>query len=115
FALSGIEGRMFTPLGIAFIVSIAASLLVSMTVTPVLAYWLLPRMKRLAEQESPIVRILKRAQRRGLEWCFDRRVFVVGLPMVLVASAIFAASLLPRAFLPPFNEGTVLVSVLLQP
>ncbi|MGV1013872.1 MAG: efflux RND transporter permease subunit [Methyloceanibacter sp.] len=115
FALSGIEGRLFTPLGVAFIVSILASLIVSMTVTPVLAYWLLPRMKHLAEQESPLVRVLKRLQERGLEWCFARPIFVIGLPVVAVAAAIFAASLLPRAFLPPFNEGTVLVSVILQP
>ena len=68
FALTGIEGRLFAPLGIAFIISILASLLVSMTVTPVLAYWLIPRMKHLAEQDSPVVRFLKRVQRRGLEW-----------------------------------------------
>jgi HME family heavy-metal exporter len=115
FALSGIEGRLFAPLGIAFIVSILASLLVSMTVTPVLAYWLIPRMKHLAEHESPIVRVLKRWQRRGLGWCFDRPAFVVGMPVAAVAAAVVAATFLPRAFLPPFNEGTVLVSVILQP
>jgi HME family heavy-metal exporter len=115
FALSGIEGRLFSPLGVAFITSIIASLIVSMTVTPVLSYWLLPRMKHLAEQDSPLVRVLKRWQERGLQWCFARPVFVIGLPVVAVAGAIFAAALLPRAFLPPFNEGTVLVSVLLQP
>jgi CzcA family heavy metal efflux pump len=115
FALSGIEGRLFAPLGIAFIISILASLLVSMTVTPVLAYWLIPRMKHLAEQDSPVVKILKHLQRRGLEWCFARPAFVVGLPTVAVVLAIWAGAMLPRAFLPSFNEGTVLVSVILQP
>lgn len=115
FALSGIEGRLFTPLGIAFIVSIVASLIVSMTVTPVLSYWILPRMRHLGERESPLVHVLKRWQKRGLEWCFDRPTFVLGIPAVAVLAAIFAGGLLPRAFLPAFNEGTVLVSVTLQP
>ncbi|HEX2840882.1 efflux RND transporter permease subunit [Hyphomicrobium sp.] len=115
FAMSGIEGRLFAPLGIAFIVSILASLVVSMTVTPVLAYWLLPRMKNLAEHESPIVRVLKRWQRRGLTWCFERPLFVIGFPVAAVAAALVSATFLPRAFLPSFNEGTVLVSVSLQP
>lgn len=115
FALSGIEGRLFAPLGIAFIISIMASLLVSITVTPVLAYWLIPRMKHLAEQDSPLVRVLKRMQRRGLEWCFTRPAFVLGLPAVAVVIAVWAGTLLPRAFLPSFNEGTALVGVILQP
>lgn len=115
FALSGIEGRLFAPLGVAFIVSILASLLVSMTVTPVLAYWLLPRMKHLAERESPIVRVLKRWQKRGLEWCFERPLFVIGMPVVAIMAALVAGVMLPRSFLPAFNEGTVLVSVSLQP
>ena len=115
FALSGIEGRLFAPLGIAFIVSILASLVVSMTVTPVLAYWLIPRMKHLAEHESPLVRVLKRWQKRGLEWCYDRPLFVIGMPAAAVLAAVIGAMLLPRAFLPAFNEGTVLVGVTLQP
>ena len=115
FALSGIEGRLFTPLGIAFIVSILASLVVSMTVTPVLAYWLLPRMKHLSDHETWLVRTLKALQKRGLEWAFDRPVFVFCLPALAVIAALGAALLLPRAFLPSFNEGTVLVSVILQP
>ena len=115
FALSGIEGRLFTPLGIAFIVSILASLLVSLTVTPVLCYWLLPRMRNLAEHDTGLVRILKRWQKAGLEWCFERPAFVIGLPAVAVCIAILAGAALPRAFLPTFNEGTVLVSVVLQP
>jgi HME family heavy-metal exporter len=115
FALSGIEGRLFAPLGIAFIVSILASLLVSMTVTPVLAYWLIPRMKHLAEHESPLVRTLKRWQSHGLRWAFDRPAFVIGMPVAAVLASVATAAMLPRAFLPAFNEGTVLVSVILQP
>jgi HME family heavy-metal exporter len=115
FALSGIEGQLFTPLGVAFITSIVASLIVSMTVIPVLSYWLLPRMKHLTDQESPIVRVLKRWQERGLQWCFARPAFVVGLPIVAVTAALFAAAILPRAFLPSFNEGTILVNIILQP
>ncbi len=115
FALSGIEGRLFAPLGIAFIVSILASLAVAITVTPVLAYWLLPRMRRMAHGDSPLVRVLKRVQERGLRWCFARPAFTIGLPAIAVLWSGFAAVQLPRAFLPPFNEGTALVSVVLQP
>ena len=115
FALSGIEGRLFTPLGVAFIVSILVSLLVSISVTPVLASYLLPRMKSLAEGDGAMVRALKRWQKRGLEWCFERPAFVVGMPVVAVSAAILAATMLPRAFLPTFNEGTMLVGVILEP
>jgi len=115
FALSGIEGRLFTPLGIAFIVSILASLVVSVTVTPVLSYWLLPRMRNLAEHDTALVRVLKRWQAAALDWCFARPGFVIGLPLVAIIAAVTAGLALPRAFLPAFNEGTVLVSVVLQP
>jgi HME family heavy-metal exporter len=115
FALSGVEGRLFTPLGIAFIVAILASLVVSLTVTPVLSYWLLPRMRSLSEHDTRLVRLLKRWQECGLNWCFARPTFVLGLPLVAVAAAVLAGLALPRAFLPAFNEGTVLVSVVLQP
>jgi len=115
FALSGIEGRLFTPLGIAFIVSILASLVVSLTVTPVLSYWLLPRMRSLSEHDGLLVRVLKRWQASALGWCFARPGFVIGLPVVAIIAAVAAGLALPRAFLPAFNEGTVLVSVVLQP
>lgn len=115
FALSGIEGRLFTPLGIAFIVSVLVSLVVSITLTPVLSFWLLPRMKSLADGDSTMVAALKRWQRRGLEWAFRRPAFVVGLPLVAVAAAMVSMAVLPRAFLPTFNEGTVVVGVIMQP
>ncbi|MGL4395276.1 MAG: efflux RND transporter permease subunit [Hyphomicrobium sp.] len=117
FALSGIEGRLFSPLGIAFIVSILASLVVSMTVTPVLAYWLLPNMSHGSANhgDSHLVRMLKRGQSAGLAWCFARPLFVIAMPIAAVAAALLGLAHLPRAFLPAFNEGTALVSVILQP
>ena len=73
FALSGIEGRLFVPLGIAYIVSILASLVTSITVTPVLAYYLLAGRSRLtAHGDSFLVRKLKAGNTRLLHWAFRR-------------------------------------------
>ena len=72
FALPGIEGRLFTPRGIAYIVSVLASMLVSMTVTPVLCLYLLPGMKRLNHGDSTLVAWLKRRDAQVLGWSFAR-------------------------------------------
>jgi len=115
FSLSGIEGRLFAPLGIAYIVSILASLVTSITVTPVLCFYLLPRMKQLVEHDSLIVRVLKRGNAGALEWCFRRPRFVFAFVAVGVAAAAASVPFLPRAFLPPFNEGTLTISLQLNP
>jgi HME family heavy-metal exporter len=115
FALSGIEGRLFAPLGQAYIISILASLVVSITLTPVMAYYLLPSLKRLDEHEGWLVRNLKRANRAVLRWSFALpRTLMMGVS-VGVLLALAAAVALPRAFLPPFNEGTLTINTLFQP
>ncbi|MBM3620653.1 MAG: efflux RND transporter permease subunit [Alphaproteobacteria bacterium] len=115
FALSGIEGRLFAPLGVAYIVSILCSLLVAVTVTPVLSYWLLPRMRRMHAGDGALVRILKSGQDRLLRWAFAHRPLVLGVAFGGVAIAAASVPLLPRAFLPAFNEGTLVINVTYQP
>jgi HME family heavy-metal exporter len=115
FALPGIEGRLFAPLGIAYIVSILSSLLTSITVTPVLSYYLLSGRVRADEQDNVVVRHLKRANRAVLNWAFDRRSLVLGTVAIAVLVAGYAATLLPRSFLPPFNEGTLVLSLQYNP
>ena len=115
FALSGIEGRLFAPLGIAYVVSILASLLVSITVTPVLASYLLGSAKQLDHHDGPLVRTLKRGNERLLHWGFRHaRTVIAAVGMAVVVAGV-AAYGLPRAFLPSFNEGTLTISLALNP
>ncbi|HEX8659985.1 MAG TPA: efflux RND transporter permease subunit, partial [Hymenobacter sp.] len=112
FALEGMEGRIFAPLGVAYITSIVASLFVSLTVTPVLCYYLLPRMKqiRAAEQEGRLIRWLKGQDTRLLHWGLTHPKAVLTTTAVLF---LVAASLVPffgTEFLPPFNEGSLTVN-----
>ena len=115
FALSGIEGRLFAPLGQAYIISILVSLVVSITLTPVMAYYLLPGMKRLDEHEGWLVRTLKRGNRAALTVVFRWQKSLMALAAVGVVIAAISATMLPRAFLPPFNEGTFTISMLFNP
>jgi len=115
FALPGMEGRLFIPLGIAYITSILVSMLVSVTLTPVMAYYLLPSMKQLENEEPWLVRVLKRGYAwllvRVLNW--PRTLLLSGVTTVLLAATLIP--FFPTTFLPPFNEGTLLVSVRLNP
>lgn len=115
FALPGIEGRLFSPLGIAYIVSILASMLVSMTVTPVLCYYLLPRMKRLDHGDSPLVAWLKRQDARLLVWSFPRAKLLISAALFAVVVAAVSVPFFPRLFLPAFNEGSLVLSLMLNP
>ncbi len=115
FALPGIEGRLFTPLGVAYIVSILASMAVAMTITPVLCYYLLPKMKHIDHGDSALVRKLKAWDERLLNWSFDRaRALLIGA-VVAVVVALASIPFFAKSFLPPFNEGTLTVNVVLNP
>ena len=115
FALPGLEGRLFIPLGVAYIVAILASMLVSVTVTPVLAYYLLPRMKSLDHGDPRFAAWLKRGYVRALQFALDHARLFVGLAAVAVLIAAAAVPLFARTFLPPFNEGSLLVGLRLNP
>lgn len=116
FALSGMEGRLFTPVGIAYIVSILSSLLVSLTVTPVLAYWLLPKARFMGrEKEAVVLRGLKRLAGAAIGFSLRYPLTMLGLSALAVALAGFALAQKERDFLPPFNEGAVQINVLLPP
>jgi len=115
FALAGIEGRLFAPLGIAYIVSIGASMLVSMTVTPVLCAWLLPSMKQPDHADSPVVATLKRWDARLLAWSFPRARRLMVLAALAVAAAAASVPFFPRTFLPAFNEGSLVLGMVLNP
>lgn len=115
FALPGIEGRLFIPLGIAFIVSTLASLVVSVTVTPVLSYYLLPTMKSLDHGDTRLLAWLKRHYAALLQKVLDRprAALAAGSVAVLVAAA--SVPFFPTTFLPPFNEGTLMIGIRLNP
>ncbi|MBI4755705.1 MAG: efflux RND transporter permease subunit [Betaproteobacteria bacterium] len=115
FLLPGIEGRLFVPLGVAYIVSILASMFVAVTVTPVLCYYLLPGMKRITHGDSPLVAWLKRTDERLLHWSFGRARGLLAGGAVAVLAAAAAVPFFATSFLPPFNEGTLTINVLLNP
>ena len=115
FALPGLEGKLFVPLGIAFIISTLASLLVSVTITPVLSYYLLPRMKNLDHGDTKVLAWLKRGYKSSLQLVLEKPRVAVASAGAAVLLAATAVPFFPTTFLPPFNEGTLLVGLRLNP
>ncbi|ASM76787.1 multidrug transporter AcrB [Vitreoscilla filiformis] len=115
FALPGLEGKLFVPLGIAFIVSTLASLVVSVTVTPVLSFYLLPRMRTLDHGDTRLLAWLKAGYRRALQAVLARPRAVLAGAGVVVTMAVAAVPFFPTTFLPPFSEGTLLIGLRLNP
>ncbi|NBV82928.1 efflux RND transporter permease subunit [bacterium] len=116
FFLSGIEGRLFRPLGMAYIISLVASLIVSLTVTPVLCSFLLNGDAISAHRgDNRFVRFLKRIQKNVLSITIDHPIKVMIGCGVLVLGSIALIPQMGRTFLPPFNEGTATIGVSARP
>ncbi|HSR68386.1 MAG TPA: efflux RND transporter permease subunit [Acidobacteriota bacterium] len=116
FALGGLEGRMLRPLGLAYIVSISASLLVALTVTPALCAYLLPLSRLVREgRESWVIQKLESAYRPGLKLAMRRPWLVMILSALLVVVSLAFVPFLGTTFLPEFNEGTLTVTMATVP
>ena len=117
FFLTGMEGRMLAPLGIAFIVALCASTLVALTLTPVLCSFLLGNDSGKSSQEktSPVTRFLTKIYTRLLAWTLRHSKVVLGATVALFVVALVAFFGLGRSFLPPFNEGSFTINVATLP
>ena len=113
FFLSGIEGRMLIPLGVAFIVSLFASTLVALTLTPVLCSFLLKNTgaTKGTSKESPVTRWLKKVYGKALAGALHHRKAVLGVSAAALVGAIVMAFGFGSSFLPPFNEGSFTINV----
>lgn len=115
FYMSGIEGRLFIPLGVAYIVSLLASLFVSLTITPVLCSLLLSKDKLIEHEDGKLVKKLKEWDRKLLVKALDHHKTIIGGTLVLFLASLVLIPLMGKDFLPKFNEGTATVTVLSQP
>jgi len=116
FAMAGLEGRLFAPLGLAYLVALLASLVVSLTVTPALSAVLLGRARLLEREGDPLLlRLLKWLDAKVIRWSLRHPRFVVAATAALGVGSLLALAAMGSEFLPPFNEGTLTVNVQLEP
>ena len=116
FFLGGVEGRLLRPLGFAYITALFTSLMVALTVTPALCYYLLPRAKAvLRGQEPHWIRWVRRRYERFLNWTLDHARFVLASAALLLIAAMAGFAPMGRAFLPGFNEGALTISAVTIP
>ncbi|MDR1666506.1 MAG: CusA/CzcA family heavy metal efflux RND transporter [Bacteroidales bacterium] len=114
FFLSGMEGRMLAPLGIAFIVALFASTLVALTLTPVLCSYLLGKPRKNSdkpEKEPYVVRKLKSVYEKALKQTLHHRKWVLGTTGAVLAATLVCFFMLGRSFLPSFNEGSFTINI----
>ena len=115
FALSGLEGRLFTPMGISYIVSLTASLFVSLSLTPVLCYYLLPKAKAVGRGEPLLSRGLKRVAESMLRFSMRRPLLLSSLCLGLLVGSLLLLLKMNSNFLPHFNEGTATIGIASYP
>ena len=116
FFLAGVEGRLLQPLGLAYLIALFVSLVVALSVTPVLCFYLLARSRAVVLGGDPwIVRELKHAYGRLLPRVLDRARLVLAGAAVLLAATAVGSSWLGRSFLPEFNEGALTISAVTLP
>lgn len=117
FFLSGMEGRMLIPLGIAFIVALFASTIVALTLTPVMCSYMLTTRKALkkSEKEPIVARILKKWYQKALIWALGHKKVVIGTSAGLLIISLIILANLGRSFLPPFNEGSLTINTSTMP
>lgn len=113
FFLSGMEGRMLIPLGIAFVVALFASTIIALTLTPVLCSYLLTTEKALqkSEKEPYVSRSLKKIYQKSLTWTLHHKKIILGSAGGLLIITLILLLQLGRSFLPPFNEGSLTINV----
>ena len=110
--LGGVEGRLFQPMALAFIFSLFSSLGVALTLTPVLCYYLLPTLTKKIQTESYIVRMIKKIQKKNLNFILEKPLPPIILVLVLFAGSLGLLPFIGGEFLPSFNEGTLTLEVI---
>ncbi|MEX0726431.1 MAG: efflux RND transporter permease subunit [Planctomycetaceae bacterium] len=116
FSMAGLEGRIFAPLGVAYITSLLCSLVVSLTFTPVFGSLLLPKAKLLDEGVDPLLlRWLKRLDANVLRFTLRRATLILSFVAVLVTLSCMSIFWMGGEFLPPFNEGTLTINLRMEP
>lgn len=117
FFLSGLEGRMLKPLGIAYLIALVMSLVVAMTVTPLLCKLMLSDDKYLAKNEKKnwVDLWLIEKYRKSLQWVLSRAKYLVGAVVLLFVVCLFLFADMGRSFLPEFNEKALTISAVSRP
>ncbi len=115
FYMSGIEGKLFIPLGLAYIISLIASLFVSLTITPVLCSVLLNKDKLIEHEDGRLIKWLKSKDRKLLELSLNHPKIVFSIAITLLLGSLSLIPFMGKDFLPKFNEGTATISLLSQP